>query len=148
MAEQLSPAEQAQQALTDAIWAAHEEETRRHLESLREIRRIEDLRASGPKPAEHGTVGMYNNHKCRCTECRRAMREYSSARRRAAGAKEYKKATHGTLSKYNQGCRCASCKGAGRVYHRQKRRDAGIPERPKAARKALTKDTQSETMDA
>ena len=35
--------------------------------------------------AEHGTVSMYNNHKCRCQKCRIAANAYNKQRRRRKG---------------------------------------------------------------
>jgi hypothetical protein len=30
----------------------------------------------GVKPSRHGTIGMYNNHNCRCKKCRAANSRY------------------------------------------------------------------------
>ena len=40
-----------------------------------------DARAKGRMPtANHGSRGMYQNHGCRCSECKKAQSEYNLAR--------------------------------------------------------------------
>lgn len=76
--------------------------------------------------AEHGTVGMYGNHGCRCDPCRAANAAYQRelmARYRASGGR----GEHGTSYRYDTGCRCASCREAHNAKSRawkQKRREA------------------------
>lgn len=57
-----------------------------HLEA---VTRAENIRRAlvhrGQKPAEHGSISMYTNHRCRCDACRSAMsahlREYRRRKR-------------------------------------------------------------------
>lgn len=66
-----------------------------------------------PHPVKHGTIGTYNNHRCRCGECRVAWANYTRdlrARRRGRLERGEIEVQHGNPSTYqNWGCRCASC---------------------------------------
>jgi hypothetical protein len=87
----------------------------------------------GSKPP-HGTAGRYNNHKCRCGECREAWRIYIrerswrlgyhrpldqvlSERRATAEARD----NHGTETRYQLGCRCQVCRDGVADARRQRR---------------------------
>ena len=68
--------------------------------------------------ADHGSASTYDNHGCRCDECRAA-----NAARHAAARKRRKVdlgagravVPHGKASTYaNWGCRCAACTAARR----------------------------------
>ena len=101
--------------------------------------------------AEHGTVGMYTNHGCRCSDCTAAVME--GARRRqqrpcercgepcwsGTKGKQYRSglcrqcsylarrtAVHGTESRYRAGCRCSSCREASSAARRHRRSVAGV----------------------
>lgn len=68
--------------------------------------------------AEHGTVGMYGNHRCRCDKCRAANAAYQRdlmQRYRALGGR----GEHGTPYRYDTGCRCGDCRAA----HNEKSRE-------------------------
>ena len=83
----------------------------------------------------HGTIGGYNNYKCRCADCRKAntarCQRYRDANRDkvneyAAKVRARLRGTeppnHGTHHAYcNYGCRCSLCKEAQREYHRKRR---------------------------
>src|SRR3990172_3962930 len=57
------------------------------------------------KEAEHGTCYYYRNYRCRCDNCRAAIRAYSQK------LKTKEAPHHGTLSGYhNYGCRCDVCR--------------------------------------
>lgn len=71
----------------------------------------------------HGTITGYTTHKCRCYECKDAMRAYVAdlrARRRqqvqAEGLPEH--IEHGFSAYTNWGCRCETCRAAN-VAHQQ-----------------------------
>lgn len=83
---------------------------------------------------EHGTYNMYNNHGCRCDECRQAATDYHrekshrlgyarprtvvfAERRAAADARD----NHGTETRYSFGCRCADCRTAAADARRARR---------------------------
>lgn len=59
----------------------------------------------------HGTPGGYNNHKCRCDECRAAWNKYCRDRKRARRSEyEFRPgAVHGVESEYQRGCTCTDC---------------------------------------
>lgn len=65
---------------------------------------------------EHGVVGTYTNHKCRCDACRAAHGEYQARRkaeRKAALAADPDLAVHGLATTYsNWSCRCPRCAAA------------------------------------
>lgn len=65
---------------------------------------------------DHGSRSTYNNHGCRCDECRAAHAAYvarRSAERRAELAAGAATLPHGVLSTYNAwGCRCEDCRAA------------------------------------
>jgi hypothetical protein len=68
---------------------------------------------------EHGTLGRYTNHGCRCSRCKEAMRlQMVTYRARPISEKHL---THGTESSYYAGCRCFSCTLA-RAERRHKRK--------------------------
>lgn len=62
----------------------------------------------------HGTLGGYNNHRCRCDACRAAKAESQRDYKRRAREKKAELArsgTHGTYTMYVIfGCRCLFCK--------------------------------------
>lgn len=67
----------------------------------------------------HGTVGMYKRHGCRCADCSKANREYSSDYKKRAklGLVVKKTAQHGTIYMYRvHKCRCALCKAKNSEY--------------------------------
>jgi len=79
-----------------------------------------------------GTVGGYNNHKCRCAPCteantiaiRKARAERFAGRVLVAGVLVHPYADHGTVGGYqNWGCRCWDCTRVNsesrRWYHRK-----------------------------
>lgn len=68
----------------------------------------------------HGTAASYNNHACRCEDCREAIRSYHAERRKERYAKRVlvngqliaplPDERHGKASTYaNHGCRCREC---------------------------------------
>lgn len=64
---------------------------------------------------QHGTLSGYQNHGCRCRDCRTANREYfvqyRKAKRRADIPTTLK---HGTdYARYTYGCDCAECRPPG-----------------------------------
>jgi hypothetical protein len=61
--------------------------------------------------APHGTVTRYSVHRCRCTKCRKAQREYMRALRAKLRSPEMEaEIPHGTVNGYeNYGCRCERC---------------------------------------
>lgn len=70
----------------------------------------------------HGTTGGYTNHKCRCDDCRAALREYQKERRRARIAEATPDHVHGTANGYgNYGCRCDACRAAWTANERRLR---------------------------
>lgn len=77
---------------------------------------------SVPKGPQHGTVSMYNNHGCRCDDCRAASSAYMMQYRLSKGYKPRPEAAHGTVARYNNhGCRCDACKRAMRAYSAEHR---------------------------
>jgi hypothetical protein len=68
---------------------------------------------------EHGVVGSYTNHRCRCEACRRANSEYQAQRKAGRQAQlmaDPSLAQHGVATTYsNWGCRCDTCTQAWRV---------------------------------
>lgn len=40
--------------------------------------------AANPREPKHGTLSEYNNHRCRCVECRRARADYQLVKRAEA----------------------------------------------------------------
>jgi hypothetical protein len=73
------------------------------------------LFAVEPRGISHGTVTGYNNHRCRCAECKAAMREYWRARAKRRATQEPPR--HGTRQGYwAYSCRCALCSEAMSEY--------------------------------
>lgn len=90
----------------------------------------------------HGTYDAYNNHGCRCEECKRAAREYRQSMmtdcpggcgrkvhgryrpdRLCRSCVKKKPLIHGTESGYQKGCRCDRCRAAstaGRTARKRK----------------------------
>ncbi len=70
---------------------------------------------------EHGKTSTYTNHKCRCDECRAAMRKYNQqgrADRKARMESGETQATHGVWQTYQiHCCRCELCKYAWNDYN-------------------------------
>jgi hypothetical protein len=65
--------------------------------------------------AAHGTVGRYKDHKCRCSDCREAVRQQRIGLREMAAANggTYPgPITHGGAAYRNYGCRCEECTAA------------------------------------
>lgn len=85
---------------------------------------------------QHGKYSTYQNHSCRCDECKAAWREYIRdvrARRIARGIPE--SVVHNANTYNNWGCRCQVCRddhNADRVAryhgHHSIRADAWTPE--------------------
>lgn len=72
----------------------------------------------------HGTVTMYVSHKCRCEQCKSAIREYR-------GNTAFKPAEHGSRSMYKNGCRCGACREAqsdyARAYYHERKQEESCP---------------------
>lgn len=66
------------------------------------------------REAWHGTLGGYDNHNCRCRDCKDAKAVYQRGyreRMREALAQRRVNVVHGTSNAYhNYGCRCRECK--------------------------------------
>lgn len=61
-------------------------------------------------PVEHGTRATYQNHSCRCDECRAAQAAYQLLFKRRADPAQ---APHGTTTGYSSwNCRCVPCREA------------------------------------
>lgn len=80
-----------------------------------------------PLTLTHGTNNAYVNLRCRCTQCREAMRLYHvawRARRKAQLDADPYSRHHGEILSYRSGCRCSLCKAAkaaeNREYNRRK----------------------------
>jgi hypothetical protein len=91
----------------------------------------------------HGTFDGYNNHGCRCEECKKAASDYHRSRRvpcpGGCGTLIYgrykpgrmcntctrkrmrKKLVHGTEPGYAKGCRCKRCTAAANQARRERR---------------------------
>jgi hypothetical protein len=82
-------------------------------------------RASGLEPGDprHGTVNGYDNHRCRCDDCKAAWARISAdRRRRRAYVIRSDDERHGTNSFYcNHGCRCPACTEAAASTQRRLR---------------------------
>lgn len=69
-----------------------------------------------PHSVVHGSIGAYNNHRCRCQPCRVEWAKYTrDLRRRRRARLERGEVTveHGLSSTYlNWGCRCPLCREA------------------------------------
>lgn len=73
-------------------------------------------------PVAHGTANAYNNHGCRCQDCRNANAAYHRAWRKRVRAAPVPNYIHGTIHGYNgYGCRCDRCREAIRLYHQARR---------------------------
>ena len=74
----------------------------------------------------HGKLGSYTNHKCRCADCREAVRVYMGDWK-ATRAGLVPDGAHGKASTYtNYGCRCEDCREAKRVVSAESRRRAAL----------------------
>lgn len=75
---------------------------------------------------QHGRVGTYTNHKCRCAECRAAWREYCyRLRRRRRNRLAPDDPRHGRTTTYqNWLCRCDACSQANADTERARRQRA------------------------
>jgi RNA polymerase sigma factor (sigma-70 family) len=91
----------------------------------------------------HGTVSEYNNHGCRCPECRAAKREYDRQAREDRQAAEVPPELHGTDNAYtNYGCRCPYCREARHDWHVA--RQTGRPRRSvEEIRRAVDQRTEA-----
>jgi hypothetical protein len=84
-------------------------------------------------PVEHGTRATYQNHRCKCGDCRAAHAAYQRQFRRRADPGQ---APHGTDTGYSSwGCRCALCRDAHAIetnleWERPLRGMSGPPARP------------------
>lgn len=70
---------------------------------------------------QHGRLGTYTNHECRCDDCRAANATYQRellARYREEGGR----GAHGMDYRYRTGCRCDSCRAAHARADREYRR--------------------------
>ena len=67
---------------------------------------------------KHGTINGYQHHKCRCTDCRDAKREYKKKLKlkKLEGIPELveRRREHGTAEAYSFGCTCDLCLTKGR----------------------------------
>lgn len=70
------------------------------------------------KTLEHGRVGTYKYHGCRCDECRQANTEYARQYARH-GKKTHPQ--HGLTGYQRRGCRCDICQAA-RIEYLTRRR--------------------------
>lgn len=69
----------------------------------------------------HGTISSYTNGRCRCDDCRRAMRTYTAARRARFknDPSRIPSWAHGTEGGYvNYSCRCDRCRAEHTRYTR------------------------------
>lgn len=67
---------------------------------------------------KHGKVSTYNNHGCRCDECREAASRYQ--RSLTCVPLDSGDPRHGKVGTYNSyGCRCELCKAASKAYQAQ-----------------------------
>lgn len=65
----------------------------------------------------HGTLTMYVNSGCRCTECKSASAEYARKRREIRAKSPVPDEIHGTRNGYvNYSCRCRLCSIAESYY--------------------------------
>lgn len=73
---------------------------------------------------EHGKVGTYSNHRCRCAACRKANSD-QQRRLKARYAAEGGRGVHGSDYRYRTGCRCDDCRrahaDADRAYRAQRK---------------------------
>ncbi|WP_280455463.1 hypothetical protein [Nocardia brasiliensis] len=72
----------------------------------------------------HGTINAYQNHHCRCSECRAAkaryMRELRAKNARTVVNGVHPRAPHGTVGGYDTYCcRCVPCKHAKQGFLRK-----------------------------
>jgi hypothetical protein len=68
--------------------------------------------------ARHGTVSRYNDHGCRCSDCREAIRAQAITRRevtQANGGTHPGPITHGRSGYINYSCRCETCRAGHRA---------------------------------
>lgn len=63
---------------------------------------------------KHGTISGYQHHKCRCTDCCNAKREYEKNRIQKPKFVYPKPLEHGTSEAYSFGCTCDLCLTKGR----------------------------------
>jgi len=90
--------------------------TKEEREFDREIHRVAKMVVRAAKLEQlHGTRYMYTHYKCRCADCREAMRLYMLSLR-----EKEQPPTHGLSGYTNYGCRCDICTKAntekGRLY--------------------------------
>lgn len=73
-----------------------------------------------PDDPRHGTPNGYNNHNCRCDDCKAAQRVDNMARRRERLSRPIPDHVHGTDNGYTSyKCKCPACAVVGRAYRRR-----------------------------
>lgn len=76
---------------------------------------LKPIRNNHNKVAQHGSIGMYSNHGCRCGDCTTAYNAHKYIWRKSRKPEDLD-APHGSMSKYNGGCRCPVCSKAKGQY--------------------------------
>lgn len=72
---------------------------------------------------EHGKMGTYTNHGCRCDPCRLAYNHAAKMRKRRKKLEfdpSDPSVVHGKAISYERGCRCEECRSSAATAHRQR----------------------------
>jgi hypothetical protein len=79
-----------------------------------------------PDDPRHGKYTTYNNHGCRCSECRNAWNVYNTEKNHRLGhtrpREQYlAESSHHGWKRYRKGCRCEVCRAASAAQKRRQR---------------------------